>query len=172
MNKWQNVARRNNIYDSYRLPEGNAFRDKANRKLLFDNIFNNKPLLYVRMKGCVELMINRCDMIAARGQSEAENSVELVDYVSNPHFKLHGCPGRNREQIARCLRETDIISAIECSIAAIGSVNIDETEYTFRPFLQEILSSTNKIIQNAKGEAMTPEEALLWLSKQKDEETV
>lgn len=166
LNKWNNAVRRNNIYDSYRLSEDSVFKDKAKRKLLLDNIFNQKPLLYVRMKGSIELRISVCDMIAQRGQLTAEENASLKDYITNPHFKIHGCPGRNREQISQCLRRADIMSAIECSIAAVGSVNIDETEYTFRPFLQEVLTSKNKIIQNNEGLAMTPEEALLWLSKQ------
>ncbi len=166
LNKWNNAVRRYNIYDSYRLPEDSIFRDKSKRKLLLDNIFNSRPLLYIRMKGYIELKITLCDMIAQRGQMIAEDNPSLKNYITNPHFKIHGCPGRNREQISQCLRRADIMSAIECSIAAIGSVNIDETEYTFRPFLQEVLSSKNKIIQNNEGVAMTPEEALLWLSKQ------
>ena len=105
-------------------------------------------------------------MTAPRGQVEAESNLKLKDYISNPHFKIHGCPGRNKEQIIRCLRQADIVSAIECSIAAVASVNIDETEYTFRPFLQEVLTSKNKILENSAGEKMTPEEAVLWLSKQ------
>jgi hypothetical protein len=105
-------------------------------------------------------------MTAPRGQTCAENCYELKDYITNPHFKLHGCPGRNKEQIIRCLRQGDVVSAIECAIAATGSVNIDETEYTFRPFLLEVLNSKDKILQNNKGEDMTPEEAVLWLSKQ------
>ena len=166
LNKWNNAVRRCNIYDSYRLPEDSVFKDKSKRKLLLDNIFNRKPLLYIRMKGYIELRIAVCDMIAQRGQASAEDNPSLKNYITNPHFKIHGCPGRNREQISQCLRRADIMSAIECSIAAVGSVNIDETEYTFRPFLQEVLSSKNKIIQNNEGVAMTPEEALLWLSKQ------
>ena len=166
LNKWSNAVRRCNIYDSYRLADDSVFKDKLKRKMLFDNIFNNKPLLYIRMKGYIELNITLCDMVAQRGQIEAESNSMLKDYITNPHFKIHGCPGRNREQISRCLRQADIMSAIECSIAAVGSVNIDETEYTFRPFLQEVLTSKNKIIQNNEGVAMTPEEALLWLFKQ------
>lgn len=164
--KWRNAVRRNNIYESYRLPEENVFKDKTKRKLLFDNIFSAKPLLYVKMKGNIELQINRFNMSAPMGQNLAENNSQLKDYITNPHFKIHGCPGRNKEQIIRCLKQGDVESAIECSVAATGSVNIDETEYTFRPFLQEILISKNKILQNTQGESMTPEEALLWLYKQ------
>ena len=166
LNKWRNAIRRNNIYDNYRIGSQNVFHMKKNRMLLFDNIFCDKPLLYVRMKGQIELRITQCDMVAPRGQIGAEHESFLKDYVTNPHFKVHGCLGRNREQIIQCLRRADIESAVECSIASVGSINIDETEYTFRPFLQEVLTSTNKIIETKDGEQMTPEEALLWLSKQ------
>lgn len=175
MNKWRNAVRRSNIYDNYRLAPDNVFRDKIKRKLLFDNIFSVKPLLYVKVKGHIQLNITRGGMEAPRGQIDADACTALRNCLSNPHFKIHGCPGRNREQIIRCIRQGDVVSAIECSIAATGSVNIDETEYTFRPFLQEILTSGNKILENNAGETMTPEEAVLWLSKQdlnpEDDET-
>lgn len=165
MNKWRNAVRRSCIYDNYRLEEDNVFKDKSKRKLLFDSIFSVRPLLYIKTKGFIQLWIQRCDMSAPRGQSEAENNIQLKNCLTNPHFKIHGCPGRNKEQIIRCLRQGDVVSAIECAIAATGSVNIDETEYTFRPFLQELLVSKNKVLQNGNGEDMTPEEAVLWLSK-------
>lgn len=168
VSKWRNAVRRNGIYDNYRVPDDSVFKSRTNRMRLFEAIFNIKPKLCVKVKGWIQLYPLRCDMTAPRGQLEAESM--LKDCLSNPHFKIHGCPGRNKEQIIRCLRQGDVMSAIECSIAATGSVNIDETEYTFRPFLQEIITSKNKILQTINGEDMTPEEALLWLSKQVDEE--
>lgn len=165
LDKWQNAVRRNNIYDNYRLPVDSIFHKRVNREMLFNAIFSSRPKLQVRVKGYVELKLIQCDMIAPRGQDPAETNLSLKDFITNPHFKIHGCPGRNKQQIITCLRRADIISAIECSIAAVGSVNIDETEYTFRPFLQEILTSKNKVLENSDGDYLTPEEAILWLSK-------
>ena len=169
LQKWQSAIRRNNIYDGYRIPDDSPFRSQTNRKMLFDSIFNSRPKLYVRMKANFELKLTACDMTVPRGQTEAEVNINLKDCITNPHFKIHGCPGQNKHQIIACLRQGDVVSAVECSIAAVGSININETEYTFRPFLQELLTSKNKVLQNDKGEKMTPEEALLWLSKQEKE---
>ena len=110
-------------------------------------------------------------MNAPSGDDYRSSDRALRDCLANPHFKQHGCPGRNRDQIVQCLSQADIVSAIECCIAATGSVNIDETDITFRPFVQEILTSTQKIIRRRDGIDLTPAEALLWLTKKQGEET-
>ena len=71
--------------------------------------------------------------------------------------------------ITDCLRKGDIIPAIECSMAAIGSVNIAERELTFRPFVQQILTTDKRIIVTSDGKDLTPAEALLWLRKRDKE---
>ena len=169
--KFRNAVRAKDIYDSYRLPEESPFATKANRKLFMDALFNEQnPLLGVRIRGNILLQINRCFMDAPRTDTFDTSNPALYNAVTNPHFRYHGCPGQNREQITQCLREADIVSAIECSIAATGSVNIAETDITFRPFVQEILSSTKKIIRRFEDNAeLTPAEALLWLIKKQGE---
>jgi len=164
--KFRNAVRTKDIYDSYRLNQNSPFASKNNRKMLLDALFNEyNPKLFVKIRGHIVLQINRNWMDAPRGNDFDETNLALANCLTNPHFKLHSCPGQNREQIIQCLREADIVSAIECSIAATGSVNIAETDITFRPFVQEILSSERKIIHREDGVDMTPAEALLWLTK-------
>ena len=169
--KFKNAVRNKEIYDAYRLPDGNPFTNKASRKTFLDALFNSQtPELAVRIRGHIVLQINRSYMDAPRVNEFDTANPALDNALTNPHFRFHGCPGQNREQISQCLREADIVSAIECSIAATGSVNIGETDITFRPFVQEIMSSSKKIIHRfSDGVEMTPAEALLWLTKKQGE---
>lgn len=168
--KWRRVVSSRDIYSGFRIPTENPFAIIANRKVLLDALFNSDdPELTVRMRAHFNLYVNRNYMDVNRGDDFNNCSEEITNSLTNPHFKYHGCPGQNRDQIVSCLRQGDIISALECCIAATGSVNIGETEITFRPFVQTILTSTDKIIRRADGVNMTPAEALLWLlNKQGD----
>ena len=170
--KFDTARRRNDIYNGYRFTEDSPFRDVQSRKLFLDALFADpNPEYYVRIRGKIMLNINRSWMDVERRASYDENNAELNSCLNNPHFDFHGCPGRNRDQIMECMRMNDLIAAVECSVAATGSVNIGETEITFRPFVQQLLSSKNKIIQVRKtGEKITPEEMLLRLLKAKKEE--
>ncbi len=162
--KWQNAARKNDIYNDYRLNETSVFVSRENRQLFLNALFDSQsPEIYVKIRGHILLQINRNYMDVERGEQFDESETEVANCITNPHFKLHGCPGQNRGQIIECLNQGDIITAIEASIAATGSVNIAETEYTFRPFVNEILNSEKRIIRRKDGVDMTPAEALLWL---------
>ena len=181
LQKWRNAIQRSNIYDNYTIRSDSPFREKDNRRLLLDNIFSNKPLLYIKVKGFMSLLLSSCDLNMSRGEVSLSNDEQICNCITNPHYKFHGCPGQNRGQIIEALRAGDIQTAIECSIAATGSVNIGETDLTFRPFIQEVLSSQKKVLQTIDGEDLTPDEALLWLNKRgaklkdeeaKDEETM
>ena len=169
--KFKNAVRNKEIYDSYRLPNDSPFANKASRKLFLDALFDTQnPELAVRIRGHIVFQINRSWMDAPRVNEFDSTNPALDNALTNPHFRFHGCPGQNREQITQCLREADIVSAIECSIAAAGSVNIGETDITFRPFVQEIMTSNKKIIHRfSDGVEMTPAEALLWLTKKQGE---
>lgn len=168
--KWKNAVARNDIYNGYRLDQNNPFTNLANRQLLLRALFASaEPELAVRMRAHFELEILTNTMSVPRGYAFDESIPELRDALTNPHYHFHGCPGTNRDQIMQCLRQNDIVSAIECSIAAAGSVNIAETDLTFRPFIQMILTSENKIIRRKDGVNLTPAEALLWLLKKEEE---
>ena len=84
-------------------------------------------------------------------------------YVPNPHLKIFSCLGGYEYKIADELRNRNYIVAVEMCCASAGSVNVEETEQTFRPFLGWIMSSREKILRRKDGVDMTPEEALIYL---------
>ena len=164
--KFKNQIRRGDVFNGYHLADDNPFKNLESRKLLLNALFGTEsPELNVKVRGKIVLQITRNFMDAPRGENFDESNPAIANCLTNPHFKLHGCPGQNRTQIIECLQQADIETAIEASISATGSVNIDETDITFRPFVQEILTSDKKIIRRCDGVEMTTAEALLWLTK-------
>lgn len=166
--KYQHAVVCNAIYEHY---SGltNVFQNKEARKTLMDALFNNPdPDLVVKIRAGFELNIGTktCEVFIDVNGSDPE----LSDAIPNPHYKLHTCLSSNRTYINTCLRDYDIVGAIESCLAATGNINIAETEYTFRPFVREVLMSKNKVIRRlTDGADLTPEEALLWLQqKEKD----
>lgn len=172
VSKWNRAVARNNIFESYRdISQTSPFASLNARKILLNALFGSEnPELAVRIRGRIKLDVKRAYMDVERGENYDSSDENMYNCITNPHYRLHGCPGRNRDEITQFLRQGDLISALECSIAATGGVNIDETEYTFRPFLQQVLTSDKKIIHRmSDGVNMTPAEALLWLLKQNEE---
>lgn len=166
--KWRHAVRCNDIYNSYRLADDNPFNNYASRKMLLDALFDSQdPDLMVNMIGTIKIHLGNNSVNVVAGEDIKLDSD--CGYITNPHYKYHGCLGSNRDQIVSCLQHGDIISAIECSIAGVGSVNIGETEYTFRRMVQEILTHKGKIIHRRDGTDLTTAEALLWLIKKKEE---
>ena len=167
--KWKNAVRRNDIMDGYRLDAASPFQNAGNRKLFLSSLFDTvEPELVVNLKGHFDLLIDNCGLNVGRGDTCGQHP-DLDKCLMNPHYYYHGCPGANRDQITRFLREADLISAIECAIAATGSVNIGETDLTFRPFLHNIMTTNKKIIHRlSDGVDMTPAEALLYLIKKQE----
>lgn len=168
--KFRNTMRNNDIYNCYKLDHDNPFYNKECRKIFLDALFNNpNPELSIKVCGYIYLNVMRNSMDVARGRIVNDTNKAIANCIENPHYKYHGCPGQNRSQITQCLAQNDLVSAIECSIAATGSVNIAETDLTFRPFIQEVLTSNRKIIHRNDGTDMTPVQALYWLMKKTEE---
>lgn len=161
--KWE-TAKRNEILNGYSLRDGNVFKDEDNRKYFLENLFGtNNPDIRVKVCGYIELWLDRNSVHTKK------EDLNESDALTNPHLRLHACFGGNEVLITDCLRKGDIIPAIECSMAAIGSVNIAERELTFRPFVQQILTTDKRIIVTSDGKDLTPAEALLWLRKRDKE---
>lgn len=165
--KYQHAVACNDIYEHY---SGltNVFQHKEARKILMDALFDNPdPDLVVKIRAGFKLNIG---IKACAVLNDAVGSdPELSDAMPNPHYKLHACLSSNRTYIDACLKDYDIVGAIESCLAATGNINIAETEYTFRPFVRGVLMSKNKVIRRlTDGADLTPEEALLWLQKGKE----
>lgn len=171
--QFNSLLDRGSIIAGYRIPSDSAFANSENRKLFLSALFgSSRPSIFVRMRGRIILDLSRNFMEAAQNPDfAASEDQELYDSISNPHYALHGCPGQYRDQIMDCLNRGDKIAAIECSIAATGSVNVAETEVTFRPFIQQLLTTDRRFIETPEG-MKTPEEALLWLLKKEKDETL
>ena len=111
-------------------------------------------------------------MSADRGYDYLDADPVFRSYIPNPHLKLFGCLGGYEDRVIRALRDRNYIGAIEMCCASAGSVNLEETEQTFRPFLGWLLSSREKVLQRKDGVEMTREEALVYLKdKEKENET-
>ena len=168
---WNTFSTRGNIYDGdygVRLPE--AFKNLDNRKLLFDNIFSEEPLLMVRTAGNYCLRFEDC-RVTCEGRYDYEaNDPVFENYIPNPHIYWHACLGGYKDKVMQALKARNYIGAIELCVASAGSVNLDETTMTFRPFLGQILTSKAKVLVTKDGQEFTPEEALVWLADQKKEE--
>lgn len=168
VDKWMKAQQRDNIFTGYSIRTDNPFFKQENRKLFLNSLFGVEvPQLYVKLRSYLELNTDRKTLnIRMRNLDFSKMDYEFKSCLSNPHFAYHSCPGQNRGAITECLANGELISAIECCIAATGSVNIAETDITFRPFVQEILTSTEKIIHCIPTNTdMTPAEALLWLTE-------
>lgn len=161
---FESIARRSNIYAGYSCTRNfnKQFAKINNCKMLFEHIFCSEPDFQIKTCGCYKLAYSG----AARAISGNDiYGKQYDDYVPNPHLHLHACLGGNGPLIQNALKDGDFISAIECCAASVGNVNVLETSMTFRPFLQEVLNNSNKILIRNDGVEMTTLEALNWLNE-------
>lgn len=162
---WEVFSKRGGIYNgeyNTRITS-DAFKKEENRKILFDSIFSDDPLLMVRMAGNYQLDIQDNRVYTSDRYDYTDIDPVFQNCLPNPHLKLFSCLGGYKDRVMRALMDRNYIGAIELCIASAGSVNLDETTQTFRPFLGWILNSTDKILVTKDGKEMTPEEALIWL---------
>ena len=170
---WNSFQRQGYIYDGdYRTELLDVFKTKENRKILLNNIFSECPEFAVKIAGNYSLDIQGCEIRTDRNYDYCTSDPMYKSYLPNPHLKLFGCLGGYEGRVMEALEKRNYIGAIELCCASAGSVNLDETDQTFRPFLGWILSSREKILRRRDGTEMTPEEALIWLiDKEKTNET-
>lgn len=173
---WETFSNRGYIFDGEyardndRVTLLDAFKKKENRKLLLNNIFNESPEFAVKMAGNYELDLYSCHITTQRGYNYIEADPIFKSYMPNPHLKLYNCLGGYEDRVSRALRQRNYIAAVELCIASAGSVALEETEQTFRPFLGWIMSSREKILRRKDGVDMTPEEALVYLADKGEKE--
>lgn len=167
---WDIFKDRGHIYDGRYNTNGqhnftmlDVFKTKENRKILLDNIFSESPEFAVKMAGNYSLDLEACWMNTQRRFDYLAADPVYKDYMPNPHLKFFECLGGYKTQVSKALKDRNFISAIEMCIASAGSVDLDETEQTFRPFIGFLLSSKDKVLRRRDGVDMTPEEALLYL---------
>ena len=161
---WQHYANNGSIFTiNGVVPD--AFKQAEDRKLFFNALFGEDPLISLKVRGYYTLSIDgECGTSRTHVFKAACN-----DYFTNPHLGYHACLGENRTQISEQLAQGEIIGAIECAIASCKSINLAETSQTLSPMMKDILNSTAKIIKTADGVDMTPAEALKWLKERKNQ---
>ena len=170
---WEIFAKRGNIYDGkYSTELLDVFKDIENRKILLNDLFSESPQFLIKIAGNYQLNFATCTVNSDRGYNYNRADPLYKSYLPNPHLKLFSCLGGYKTKIINEMKIGNYIGAIELCIASAGSVDLDETEQTFRPFLGWVLSSKEKILRRNDGVEMTPEEALIWLiDKEKKDET-
>ena len=174
---WATFAERGYIFDGKYTYENrhtftlrDVFNDRRNRKIFLNSLFSEDPEFTIKIAGNYSLDLEGCTSGTRRNYDYANADPMYKSYMPNPHLKFFECLGGYKYKIADALRERNYIAAIELCIASAGSVDLDETEQTFRPFIGYIMSSNEKILRNKDGEDVTPEEALKYLlAKEKEE---
>jgi len=175
---WRTFAQRGYIYDGKYGRNGDTctlldvFNDKNNRKILLDNIFSETPEFAVKIAGNYRIDLDNYRVTARSDYDYNAADPIFKSYMPNPHIKLFRCLGGYEGRIPDQLRKRNYIGAIQLCIASAGSVDLDETQQTFRPFLGWLLNCREKILHRKDGVDMTPEEALIYLiDKEKENET-
>ena len=161
---WETFSARGHIYDgNYSARMLEVFNDKNNRKILLDSIFSDDPQLRIKIAGNYKIDLNSNRLYCASDYDYEHADPIYKNYLPNPHIRLFACLGGYKQRVMNALNERNYIAAIEMCVASAGSVNLEETTQTFRPFLGWLLSSKKKVLVTNSGEEMTPEEALVWL---------
>lgn len=133
---------------------------KDDTELLLRSIFSAEPKFRTRI--CAYYRLN----ISGHCSTEAGYSYSEVDRIPNPHLYRHGCLGQNEGEINNCLRNGNIVGAImQCNASAM-SVNVHETNATFRPFCHDLILNRGKILELPDGKRLTAKEALEYLKQE------
>ena len=178
-NAWSTFDDRGYIYDGNYTNDGrhtinllDVFKKRENRKILLNSIFSAAPEFVVKIAGNYCLNFEECRITTNRNFDYNLADPLYHSYMPNPHLKIFGCLGGYETRVNKALQERNYIGAIEMCCASAGSVDLDETEQTFRPFIGWLMSSREKVLKRKDGNDMTPEEALLYLiDKEKTNET-
>lgn len=161
---WEMFKERGFIYDGdYNTDLHGVFEDRNNRKVLLDSIFSDDPKLMIKICGNYRLSLLDNRVYCDSDYDYPNYDPIFENYMPNPHIKLFECLGGYKDKVMEALMDRNYVSAINLCIASAGSVNLDETTMTFRPFLGWLLTSTKKVLATKDGQEFTPEEALVWL---------
>lgn len=167
---WTILARNGNIftgrYDNKALT--GVFKDIENRKLLFNAIFSEDAKFEVKMAGNYNINLRYNSLSSNKNFDYVGTDPMYENYLPNPHLKIFECLGQYQPRVVDALNRGDIITAFELCVFSAGSVDLCETEQTFRPLLGWIMNSDKKILRRYDGVDMTTAEALLWLIDNKE----
>ena len=165
---WDNYQHRGRIFEGWHVYE---FDDPENVKLLLNAIFSENHTLNLKICGYISMDYNGGFVTSQRNYDYVGTNPLLKNYIPNPHLNRHNCLGQNTTDVLELLKAGDVIGAIECCVSFVKRININEVDATFRPFINELLSSAAKCIVTPDGQEMTPCEALHYLKGLKNNET-
>lgn len=161
---WNTFDRKGYIYDGrYQSNLLDVFNTENNRRTLLNAIFSDKAEFAVKVAGNYTMDLFDCNLRTNSNYDYNNADPLFKSYLPNPHLAMYACLGGYKERVMKALRDRKYIVAVELCCASAGSVNVEETEQTFRPFLGWIMSSREKILRRKDGVEMTPEEALIYL---------
>lgn len=143
-----------------------AFLDRMARKKLLDAIFSDNPTL--RLKMCAFFCLDIGGYVSTTSNYNFPGS--YTDYLPNPHYHFYACIGNNTTHIESCLRNRDLVGAIEQCATAATNINLAEGSQTVAPFMEMLFSSScTKVIMLPDGTSCTPTEAYEYLTKNEEE---
>lgn len=154
---YREYAQAGYIFDN----NSNLAYSKEDRKLLMDAIFSEDPEFRIKMCGYYCLYLN--GRVLTTSNYPYPN--KLNDYVPNPHLDRHSCLGSYGPEINKLIRSGNIVGAIEQCIASCMSVNLAEATMTFKPMMNGIFSSTEKVLVRSDGTEMTVKDAIKYLKE-------
>lgn len=154
---YREYAKSGYIFENY----SNMAYGKEDRKLLMDAIFSEDPEFRIKMCGYYCLYLNGY----VQTSSNYSYPNKLKDYVPNPHLDRHSCLGSYEPEINKLIRSGNIVGAIEQCIASCMSVNLAEVTMTFKPMMNGIFSSTEKVLLRSDGTEMTVKDAIKYLKE-------
>lgn len=147
----------------YRYVDGSGMTH-SDYRMLMEAIFLDQIL---RIKMCAKFRIKLGESVRALGGKTYPES-EYGEYTPNPHLHHHECLGNNREPLARCIKDYNIIGAIEQCCAAASGLNLTDGA-VLGEFMNTLCRNRNGInsrcIELPDGKVVKPKEAIAWLKE-------
>lgn len=143
----------------------NSGISREDYKMLMEAIFVDQ---IVRVRMCATFKI------AFGGVFEALSgctypSGEFGTYTPNPHLHHHHCMGNNRRAIAECLKNNNLIGAIEQCCASAADLNLTDS-IVLGDFMRSLCGHRSGInincIELPDGNIVKPKQAIAWLKQQ------
>ena len=130
--------------------------------MLLDSIFSKERCLKLKICSYISMDYFGSEVYSGQGYNFVGNNPDMKNYVPNGHLHHHNCFGQNKTDILNLLKEGDVVGAIECCISCTQRMNIHE-DFSFRPFVEDLLNCKGKCLVAKDGTEMTPKEAIEYL---------
>lgn len=137
---------------------------RADRDLLFKAIFIDESIR-VWLFGQFTLQCGEYTEVSA--SSRFAQPPEMRDCCPNPHLYRHACMGENQRYANDALADSDFVLAMEQTIGAVASVNINES-VTAGPWMENLLNDRyGRFFETRDGRRMNFTEVMAYLKEEK-----